>query len=137
MPLLFEGSQQAQFLKPSVITLVYGLGFGMFFVLLVVPSLLAMQHDVTRLKAAARRALRHPRKSGRAGMAGGVAAVAMAVWFLPTLGAALFGMTLPGLDAVPLTGSLWGAFALYTAGSALIALVAWLVFPVIGARRAA
>ncbi|MCH2094821.1 MAG: efflux RND transporter permease subunit, partial [Rhodobacteraceae bacterium] len=28
-PLLYEGSSQAEFLKPSVITLVYGLGFGM------------------------------------------------------------------------------------------------------------
>ena len=30
-PLLYEQSQQAQFLKPTVITLVYGLGFGMLF----------------------------------------------------------------------------------------------------------
>ena len=33
-PLLYEQSQQAQFLKPTVITLVYGLGFGMVIVLL-------------------------------------------------------------------------------------------------------
>jgi multidrug efflux pump subunit AcrB len=38
-PLLYETSQQAQFLKPTVITLVYGLGFGMVLVLLVVPAL--------------------------------------------------------------------------------------------------
>ncbi|MFK7746444.1 MAG: efflux RND transporter permease subunit, partial [Roseobacter sp.] len=48
MPLLYETSQQAQFLKPTVITLVYGLGFGMFLVLLVVPAMVAMQHDVAR-----------------------------------------------------------------------------------------
>ncbi len=29
-PLLYEQSQQAQFLKPTVITLVYGLGFGLY-----------------------------------------------------------------------------------------------------------
>jgi len=51
-PLLFEKSQGAQFLKPTVITLVYGLGFGMVLVLIVVPSILAMQLDVSRqLKA--------------------------------------------------------------------------------------
>ncbi|MEM1302979.1 MAG: efflux RND transporter permease subunit, partial [Pseudomonadota bacterium] len=45
-PLLYEGSNQAEFLKPTVITLVYGLGFGMFLVLLIVPALMAMQMDV-------------------------------------------------------------------------------------------
>ncbi len=57
-PLLFEGSSQAEFLKPTVITLVYGLSFGMVLVLFVVPALLAMQTDVARQVAAARRALR-------------------------------------------------------------------------------
>ena len=33
-PLLYENSSQAQFLRPTVITLVYGLGFGMLLVLL-------------------------------------------------------------------------------------------------------
>jgi len=45
-PLLFETSRQAQFLKPTVITLSYGLGFGLVLVLLIVPSLMAMQTDV-------------------------------------------------------------------------------------------
>lgn len=56
-PLLFETSQQAQFLRPTVITLCYGLGFGMVLVLLVVPSLLVIQHDIHRLVAAFRKAL--------------------------------------------------------------------------------
>ena len=55
-PLLSEKSQQAQFLKPTVITLVYGLGFGMVLVLLVVPSLLAVQADIQRQVTALRRA---------------------------------------------------------------------------------
>jgi len=46
-PLLFESSRHAQFLKPTVITLSYGLGFGLVLVLLVVPSLLAMQRDIS------------------------------------------------------------------------------------------
>ncbi|APG48425.1 efflux RND transporter permease subunit [Phaeobacter porticola] len=57
-PLMYESSQQAQFLKPTVITLVYGLGFGMFLVLLVVPALIAVQADVARPFAALRRATR-------------------------------------------------------------------------------
>ena len=60
-PRLFEPSSQAEFLKPTVVTLVYGLGFGMVIVLLVVPLLLACQEDVKRLRQAARRALRAPR----------------------------------------------------------------------------
>ncbi|MCC6007698.1 MAG: efflux RND transporter permease subunit, partial [Rhodobacteraceae bacterium] len=36
-PLLYETSSQAQFLRPTVITLSYGLGFGMVIVLLLVP----------------------------------------------------------------------------------------------------
>ncbi|MFQ1699438.1 efflux RND transporter permease subunit [Loktanella agnita] len=57
-PLLYEGSNQAEFLKPTVITLVYGLGAGMFLVLLVVPSLMAMQQDVRNQMQSAKRALR-------------------------------------------------------------------------------
>jgi len=55
-PLLYEQSQQAQFLKPTVITLVYGLGFGMVIVLLLVPALIAVQRDVSRPLTALRRA---------------------------------------------------------------------------------
>jgi len=57
-PLLYEGSNQAEFLKPTVVTLVFGLGFGMFLVLLIVPSLIAMQADVSKQIRAVRRALR-------------------------------------------------------------------------------
>ncbi len=56
-PLLFETSRQAQFLKPTVITLSYGLGFGLLLVLLIVPSLLAMQRDVALRMRALRRML--------------------------------------------------------------------------------
>lgn len=56
-PLLFETSSQAQFLKPTVITLSYGLGFGLVLVLLIVPSLLAMQTDVKVRMQALRRML--------------------------------------------------------------------------------
>ncbi|WP_309744145.1 efflux RND transporter permease subunit [Roseobacter sp. N2S] len=55
-PLLYEGSRQAEFLKPTVITLCYGLGVGLFLVLLVVPSLLIVQQDLARLFTSYRRA---------------------------------------------------------------------------------
>ncbi|MCC0065139.1 MAG: efflux RND transporter permease subunit [Defluviimonas sp.] len=57
-PLLYESSRQAQFLKPTVITLCYGLGFGMVLVLLVVPALLVVQQDLRRQFAALGRAAR-------------------------------------------------------------------------------
>ena len=54
-PLLYETSLQAQFLKPTVITLCYGLGFGMLLVLLVVPSLIGLQMDAARVLRSLRR----------------------------------------------------------------------------------
>ncbi|TVQ53260.1 MAG: efflux RND transporter permease subunit [Rhodobacteraceae bacterium] len=54
-PLLFETSTQAQFLKPTVITLAFGLGFGMVLVLIVTPAALAIQHDMARAGASGRR----------------------------------------------------------------------------------
>ncbi|WP_434614545.1 efflux RND transporter permease subunit [Tabrizicola sp. M-4] len=56
-PLLFERSSQAEFLKPTVVTLVFGLGFGMFLVLLVVPALTVVQADAGLRFRALRRAL--------------------------------------------------------------------------------
>lgn len=55
-PLLYETSRQAQFLKPTVITLCYGLGFGMVLVLVIVPALLAVQSDVGAFLRSMRRA---------------------------------------------------------------------------------
>ncbi len=49
LPLLFEKSKDAQFLKPTVITLVYGLGFGMFVILFLVPALVVIQKDFRQL----------------------------------------------------------------------------------------
>ncbi|WP_319826192.1 efflux RND transporter permease subunit [Thalassovita sp.] len=57
-PLLYETSQQAQFLRPTVITLVYGLGFGMVLVLMLVPALVAIQQDIGRQVTALRRSLK-------------------------------------------------------------------------------
>lgn len=87
-PLLYEQSQQAQFLKPTVITLVYGLGFGVAMVLLVVPALVAMQRDALRPLSALRRAL----TAGSAPMrlAAVAALLPMGAWLVATMGWVLF-----------------------------------------------
>lgn len=100
-PLLFEPSSQAEFLKPTVVTLVYGLGFGMVIVLLVVPLLLACQEDVKRLRHAARRALRAPRGAIRVpavlavSLSGGLMAALILPYLLGQAGWALVAGILP------------------------------------------
>ena len=129
-PLLYEQSQQAQFLKPTVITLVYGLGFGMVMVLMVVPALVAIQHDVTRQMRAMRRGLRAPVASLRWGF---VALWALVLaWGGYTLGwTAWFGAVDARLGAaLPLVETLSpmaGAMALFLLGAAVIALAGYLL----------
>ncbi len=65
-PLLFERSQQALFLKPTVVTLVYGLAFGMVLVLFVTPAMIAIQHDLGAGLRAFRRMARRRRRRGLA-----------------------------------------------------------------------
>ncbi|MCC6000525.1 MAG: efflux RND transporter permease subunit [Pararhodobacter sp.] len=94
-PLLFEQSSQAQFLKPTVITLVYGLGFGMVLVLLIVPALLAVGNDIRLLMLSLRRGLRRaaPGQGGAGRSIGVLIAVAglvVALVFAGTLGWQLF-----------------------------------------------
>ena len=59
VPLLFETSRQALFLQPTVITLVYGLGFGMLLVLAATPALVLIQRDLALRFGSARRLLTH------------------------------------------------------------------------------
>jgi len=127
-PLLFERSQQAQFLKPTVITLVYGLGFGMILVLLVVPALMAAQHDVGRQVTAMRRAMRAPAR----GLQGGILALwALTLgWGVVTLGyAAVAGGVYPPLAAVfgwsAGLPAMVAGFGLFLAGAAIIALAGY------------
>lgn len=112
MPLLWEGSQDAQFLKPTVITLVYGLGFGMVIVLLVVPALLAIGQDFGQQMRGYRRAL--GAMSHSPAFTAGIGAL--------TLGTlAIFAATLGAFIA---TGAMWGPFAALGA-SAPMAFVAF------------
>ena len=96
VPMLYERSSQAIFLKPTVITLVYGLGLGMFIVLLLVPAVLGIQADWQRQRRAFRRVMRGRR--GMRGMRGVVlgAAFVMALAFGGTLGWVIAVGALPG-----------------------------------------
>ncbi len=131
MPLLFERSSQAQFLKPTVITLVYGLGFGMVLVLLVVPALMAMQQDVSRQITALKRALRTRRALGlRAVMA--LSVLAMLAW----LGATMGWVVYTGAIAAPLVGvlpmlatlpAMIAAFGVFIAGVAAAVVAGFII----------
>ncbi len=133
-PLLYEKSQQAQFLKPTVITLVYGLGFGMLLVLIVVPALLAMQQDVSRQITALKRSLRS--RALRGAMWPALALVLG--WLALTMGwAAVTGAlhpaiagALPGLASLP---ALTAGAAVFLVGALAVALV---LFAAIGLRHA-
>ncbi len=133
-PLMYETSQQAQFLKPTVITLVYGLGFGMFLVLLVVPALMAIQADVTRPVQSVKRAMRgggHDRARRLRGLLllGGAAQLG---WIALTLGQVVLTGALPSLFPSLLPGlaawdPLQAALALCLGGMALLALLTYVI----------
>lgn len=142
MPLLFEKSTQAAFLKPTVITLVYGLGIGMVIVLLLVPALLGIGHDLRRLFTSLSRAVVQP-QSG-IGQLPRAALVLVAGWLALTLGWTVWQGTLPaalagmaaGFGADPLRAGL----ILAVGGTAALLALLWLAGAVtvwLGQRRAA
>ncbi|TYB89240.1 efflux RND transporter permease subunit [Oceaniovalibus sp. ACAM 378] len=136
-PLLYESSAQAQFLKPTVVTLVYGLGFGFVLVLLVVPALLAMQQDVARQMAALRRAVAFRRGARGVGFGVGLAVVLMLGWGAATLGSVIVSGGWPA----PLAGLLPGAsvtmaLGVFLAGVAAVCLAVYVVGALtVGMRR--
>jgi multidrug efflux pump subunit AcrB len=118
-PLLFERSSQAEFLKPTVVTLVYGLGFGMVLVLLVVPAILAAQVDLERLLRAARRGL----KRGPRGLVLGAVAGVFGLF-----GAVLVPPIITGRMLSVFGGGGFGvAMLAYLIGAAVICGVAWII----------
>ncbi|MCV2883026.1 efflux RND transporter permease subunit [Actibacterium sp. XHP0104] len=124
-PLLYETSQQAQFLKPTVITLVYGLGFGLVLVLTVVPALLVVQADFGRQVASLRRALRKGAHSPRAVRLLGPVAAGLGLWFVLTMGWAVVTGGLPGPLAAIAPAGMGGALVLFVIGAGVIAGAGW------------
>ncbi|WP_116132475.1 efflux RND transporter permease subunit [Tropicimonas sp. IMCC34043] len=127
MPLLHEPSRQAQFLKPTVITLVYGLGFGVVLVLLIVPALLAMQQDIHRQFEALRFALRRPRRARAVSTVVLLAGAAILALFAATLGHALVtGAPWAALAAIWPGAGTGAALALFLGGTLAIVLFSYL-----------
>mmetsp|Transcript_18256 Transcript_18256/g.28883 ORF Transcript_18256/g.28883 Transcript_18256/m.28883 type:complete len:1204 (-) Transcript_18256:891-4502(-) len=129
-PLLYEQSQQAQFLKPTVITLVYGLGFGMVLVLLVVPALVAVQHDVARQIQAMRRGLSVRSAAVRWGFVG-LWAIVLA-WLGLTMGHAFYFGALPAvmielLPALVGIAAMPAALAVFSGGVLVLGVVAYVL----------
>ena len=146
-PLLYESSQQAQFLKPTVITLVYGLGFGMFLVLLVVPALIAMQKDVAANFASMRRSFRPVRRSRRAALPTILVALGAATTFVGTLGSVIATGALPAAIGdklteifpmaaeIPLMALAFGLFVLTVATLAILLYLGSGIALALGHRR--
>ena len=130
-PLLYEGSNQAEFLKPTVVTLVFGLAFGMVLVLMIVPSLMAMQADVSKQVRAAKRALRG-RNIAMAAPAG-LGAVGALILFVVLVVPALLGTASPPLPFVP--DGVGPAFGIFLAGTAAWLLVIYILSAVVFALR--
>jgi multidrug efflux pump subunit AcrB len=126
-PLLYERSADAQFLKPTVITLVYGLGFGMVLVLLVVPSLVAVQHDVAKGWTAWRRGLRF-RAGGMRGLVS-LGTLAILGWLAATLGAvAVKGQMAAALVPAGWSGGQLGlALGLFVAGAFVVTIALYVI----------
>ncbi len=124
-PLLFERSTQAQFLKPTVITLVYGLGFGMLLVLLVVPALIAIGQDLSRQITALRRGLRVRRARLWLTLTLGLAAIPL--WFAATMGWTFATGALPSplSNALPLSEQL-AALVLFVIGITAVLILLYL-----------
>ena len=118
-PLLYENSSQAQFLRPTVITLVYGLGFGMLLVLLVVPSLVAMQGDLKRFFVALRHGLKFRNLRIRLGFY--TTALFIVAWLSATVGSQiLIGDSLVDFSQLGISnfnfGGIASAFLMYLLG---------------------
>ncbi|PRY92261.1 efflux RND transporter permease subunit [Donghicola tyrosinivorans] len=126
-PLLYETSADAQFLKPTVITLSYGLGFGMFLVLLVVPALVAVQADIGQLVRSARRGVRARHSGLRRGVL--TTGALIGAWGVVTAGwMAATGAVLPQLaQMVTPPASMAGAVGLFLIGALVLCLAGYLV----------
>lgn len=126
-PLLYETSADAQFLKPTVITLVYGLGFGMLLVLLVVPAMVAMQLDVARQVASLRRALRLAGKGQLAMLPTALAGLTIIVLFAATMGSVMATGDLPSVFSGAGDAPMRRAFGLFVLGAAGISMLTFVI----------
>jgi multidrug efflux pump subunit AcrB len=137
-PLLFERSQDAQFLRPTVITIVYGLGFGMVLVLLVVPALLAIGQDFANQGRSLRRAVASRSRDRGLGVVALVGAAGVLALFAATIGAQVWTGVLPAVFG-GLAGAGFGGAVVAFLGAVAVFLVALaaVAAALLGRRRAA
>ena len=133
-PLMYEESRQSLFLKPTVVTLVYGLSVGFFIVLTMIPSLMVIQNDMSRAMNSLRRMLFGRRAAAGVRFGAGAAILAIAatdaVILLPW---ALTGKILPPLAA--LAGDLPAVVVSLVAALVATALIAAVFTLAIGVTR--
>lgn len=127
-PLLFERSSQALFLKPTVVTLVYGLGLGGVMVLILVPALVMVERDIALALRAWRRGLGAGRR--RPALMRGLVLTSLAalVWFAFVMAPILAGASWPFPDISGLMPGLrggWARLATLAAGLVVVLAVGW------------
>jgi len=131
-PLLFETSRHAQFLRPTVITLTYGLGFGLLLVLLIVPSLIAVQSDIQKQVVAFRRSLSLQKKGQALRITIGILSVLVMISFSTNLGAYLYNGSLPELyqrfiPFISQSSGIFHAFSIFMLSVCLLLALSWLI----------
>ena len=130
-PLLYETSRHAQFLRPTVITLTYGLGFGLLLVLLIVPSLIAVQSDIQKQIVAFKRALISRKKSRTLRITIILLALLVLVSFSTNLGAYLYSGTIPDIYIrfIPFlnpSSGIFYAFSIFIISVSVLLILSWL-----------
>ncbi len=131
-PLLFETSRHAQFLRPTVITLTYGLGFGLLLVLLIVPSLIAVQSDIQKQVVAFRRSLSLQKKGQALRITIGILSVLVMISFSTNLGAYLYNGSLPELyqrfiPFISQSSGIFHAFSIFMLSVCLLLALSWMI----------
>ena len=131
-PLLFETSRHAQFLRPTVITLTYGLGFGLLLVLLIVPSLIAVQSDIQKQVVAFRRSLSLQKKGQALRITIAILSLLVFISFSTNLGAYLYNGSLPDLyqrfiPFINQSSGIFHAFSIFMLSVCLLLALSWLI----------
>jgi multidrug efflux pump subunit AcrB len=131
-PLLFETSRHAQFLRPTVITLTYGLGFVLLLVLLIVPSLIAVQSDIQKQVVAFRRSLSLQKKGQALRITIGILSLLVMISFSTNLGAYLYNGSLPELyqrfiPFISQSSGIFHAFSIFMLSVCLLLALSWLI----------
>ncbi len=130
-PMLYERSSQAEFLKSTVVTFVFGLTAGLLLILFVIPAILMIDADIRRAMGALRKAA-----WGKAAVARirGVAVPGVTVLYLVLMGPLFWPGEQPTWvqTLMPMEGSAPVALVLFLVATAVLCGTLWALGP---ARR--